>query len=136
MNEVFADAGFFIAILDDRDQYRETAETALEAFKGYRIVTTEMVLVEVFAALSRRGSLARAAVVEYLRTLKDAPNVTIIPQTPEQFDAAAQFFGERLDQRYSLTDCASFLAMEQREIRQALTFDTDFQAAGFVTPLV
>ncbi len=135
MNEVFIDAGFFIAILDDRDQYSGVALRGLEAFTGYRVVTTEMVLVEVFATLSRRGPQARMAVTDHLHRLRDDPNVTIIPQTSEQFDDAAQLFEQRLDQRFSLTDCASFLVMEQREIRQALTFDTDFRAAGFVTPL-
>ncbi len=135
MNEVFLDAGFFIAILDDRDQYTGVARGGLQAFTGYRVVTTEMVLVEVFAALSRRGPQARVAVLDHLHRLRNDPNVTIIPQTPEQFDATVQLFAQRLDQRFSLTDCASFLAMEQRQIRHALTFDTDFQAAGFVTPL-
>ena len=134
MTEVFADTGYFIAILAARDQHKARALSALDGFREAQIVTTEMVLVELFASLSR-GVQARAIVVEYLRKLRDDPNVTIIPQTPEQFDAATQFFAQRLDQRFSLTDCASFLAMEERGISQALTFDTDFQAAGFGTAL-
>ncbi len=133
MKEVFADSGFFVALLSRRDQYKERANRAVEAFKNNHLVTTEMVLVEVFAAISREGERSRAGAIQYLMGLRDDPEVTIIPQTPEQFEAATQLFAQRLDQRFSLTDCASFLAMEERGITQALTFDIDFRAAGFVT---
>ena len=135
MTEVFADTGYFIALLFPRDQHRDSAYRAIEEFRGYRVITTEMVLVELFAAASRRGAQFRAVIVDYVSRLRTDPNVTIIPQTSQQFDAAAQLFAQRLDQRFSLTDCASFLAMEERGISQALTFDTDFQAAGFGTAL-
>ena len=131
MNQVFADAGFFVALLSLRDQHKESANQAVEAFKNEHLVTTEMVLVEVFAAISREGERSRAGAIQYLKRLRNDPNVTIIPQTSQQFDAATQLFAQRLDQRYSLTDCASFLVMEERGISQALTFDTDFRAAGF-----
>ena len=133
MNEVFADSGFFIALLSLRDQHKERANRAVEAFKNNHLVTTEMVLVEVFAAISREGERSRAGAIQYLKGLRDDPDVTIIPQTPEQFEAATQLFAQRLDQRFSLTDCASFLVMQERGITRALTFDTDFRAAGFVT---
>ncbi len=135
MSEIFADTGYFIAILSNHDQYRERALQAADTFSGIRIVTTEMVLVELFAAASREGPQTRAEVSDFLQQIRNDPNVTIIPQTPEQFEAAAQLYSQRLDQRYSLTDCASFLAMQERGIRQALTFDIDFQTAGFITAL-
>ena len=135
MNEVFADSGYFIALLLPRDQHSERAVQAAETFRDAHIVTTEMVLVEVFAASSRRGNRIRSAALDLLQELRSHPNVTIIPQTPEQFDAAAQLYSQRLDQRYSLTDCASFLAMQERGITHALTFDIDFQTAGFMTAL-
>ncbi len=135
MNEVFADSGYFIALLLPRDQHGERAHRAAAALDGVRVVTTEMVLVELFAAASRQGYRPRREVSAFLQQLRDDPNVTIIPQTPEQFDAAAQLYSQRLDQRYSLTDCASFLAMQERGITHALTFDIDFQTAGFITAL-
>ena len=36
------------------------------------------------------------------------------------------------DQRWSLTDCSSFLLMEQRGISEALAYDRDFEQAGFI----
>ena len=37
----------------------------------------------------------------------------------------------RLDQRWSVTDCASFLIMEELGITDALAYDRDFAQAGF-----
>ncbi|MCY4575274.1 MAG: PIN domain-containing protein [Chloroflexi bacterium] len=133
MTEIFADSGYFIALLLPRDQHKNTAMRAAAEFEEYHVVTTEMVLVETFAASSRQGPQIREAAINLLQELRNHPKVTIIPQTPEQFAAAAQLFAQRLDQRFSLTDCASFLAMEERGITQALTFDIDFRAAGFTT---
>ena len=67
-----------------------------------------------------------------IQDLDAAPHVTIIPQTAEQFRTALAFYRGRLDQRWSLTDCASFLTMERLGIREALAHDRHFQQAGFV----
>jgi predicted nucleic acid-binding protein len=39
--------------------------------------------------------------------------------------------GKRPDKRYSLTDCISFVFMEQRAIREAPAFNRHFEQAGF-----
>ena len=132
MNEVFADTSYFVALLFPRDQYKNSALRASEIYREYHLVTTEMVLVELFAATSRQGQRIRRMVVDYLSALRNDPKVTIIPQTSVQFEAAARYFAQRPDQRYSLTDCASFLVMEERGIERALTFDMDFRSAGFI----
>jgi predicted nucleic acid-binding protein len=38
----------------------------------------------------------------------------------------------RPDKTWTLTDCASFLAMQQRCLTEALTSDHHFEQAGFV----
>lgn len=63
------------------------------------------------------------------------PNVEIVPQTDTQFTGAVHRYAARSDQTWCLTDCASFLVMEERDITEALAYDRDFEQAGFVALL-
>ena len=58
-----------------------------------------------------------------------------MPQTAAQFRAAVERYTERPDQAWSLTDCASFIVMEERGITEALAHDRDFEQAGFTSLL-
>ena len=48
---------------------------------------------------------------------------------------AFELYSFRQDQSWSLTDCASFLVMEERGITEALAHDRDFEQAGFTALL-
>ena len=75
--------------------------------------------------------MARALAVDAERSLRNNPNVEIVAQTGRQFRVAADRYASRLDQRWSITDCASFIVMEQRGLTDALAHDRDFVQAGF-----
>jgi uncharacterized protein len=47
------------------------------------------------------------------------------------YEAGWGYFVRHADKRYSLTDCISFIVMQERGLRQALTFDQHFSQAGF-----
>ncbi len=47
------------------------------------------------------------------------------------FNAGWAYFCRHADKRYSLTDCISFVVMQERGLREALTFDQHFTQAGF-----
>lgn len=104
-------------------------------FADDTIVTTDMVLVEVFNYVSRRGGTARRAARRLVLRLQQDSQTEVIPQTTEQFRAVAQRYADRPDQRWSLTDCASFLVMEERGITEAFAYDRGFEQAGFVARL-
>ena len=63
--------------------------------------------------------------------LRDDPDAVIVRPSQELFDQGVGLFGRRLDQSWSLTDCISFVVMEQQRIRDALTGDRHFEQAGF-----
>ena len=99
------------------------------------IVTTQMVLTEAFNAMAGTGEGGRHHVTQLLEDIENDPDVEVVPQTDAQFRAAVERYAARSDQSWSLTDCASFLAMEQRGITEALAYDRDFEQAGFVALL-
>ena len=135
MRTLFADSGYWIALLYESDQLHQRAGAVAVGLSDVKLVTTHMVLVEVFNHASRMRPADRRLAIDFIRLLEADEQVEIIPQTAEQFRAAAQRYAERPDQRWSLTDCASFLVMEERGISEALAYDRDFEQAGFVALL-
>lgn len=135
MGTLFADSGHWIALLNPRDQMHERATAVAAALESSPIITTQMALTEVLNHLSREGERLRHLAVQMVRDLERNPNVEIVPQTDAQFRGAVERYASRGDQRWSLTDCASFLVMEERGITEALAYDRDFEQAGFAALL-
>lgn len=135
MRTIFADAGYWIAISNPRDQWHDRAMAVNEQLGDFRIVTTQMVLVEFLNYMGSRGPRRREAALLTLRRLNDNDGVEVVGQSIAQFDSAVEFYTSRMDKSWSLTDCASFSLMEERNIRQALAHDQDFVQAGFVALL-
>lgn len=51
--------------------------------------------------------------------------------TADLMDRGIALYADRADKHWSLTDCISFIVMEDRGIRDALTGDHHFRQAGF-----
>lgn len=132
MSPVFADAGYFLAVSNPDDSLHEQATQAANRVGGRKIVTTEMALVEFLNGMSKLGRHKREMALNALKGLQDDPNIEIVHQTHDQFREAVKRYSERPDQRWGLTDCASFLEMEKRGITEALAHDRDFVQARFV----
>lgn len=131
MAEVFADAGYWIALLNPNDELHAKARTISAQIRGRRIVTSEMVFAEFLNSVARSGEHMRSRAVDSLLRLYDNPNVDVIFQTSARLKAAFDRYASRPNQRWSLTDCASFLIMEERGITEALAYNRDFVQAGF-----
>ncbi len=128
---VFADACYWIAILNERDALHETALRLHLKFRRRRKITTEMVLVEVLNFFGEFGTRHRQFVVELVQELTVDNTVDVIEQTTKQFWAAVAFYAARSDQEWGLVDCASFQLMQTHNIHEALTNDHHFEQAGF-----
>ncbi len=135
MRTLFADSGYWIAFLHTGDQLHERARTLATDLGSAKIVTAQMALIEVLDHLAGRGEQLRSLAVQMVRNLEARAEVEIVPQTDAQFGAAVQRYADRPDQTWSLTDCASFLVMEERNITEALAYDRDFEQAGFTALL-
>ena len=132
---VFADTGYWIAVLLPGDRLHDRATAMADAYDEATVATTQMVLTEVLNHVSRMGLRTKLAATRLLDDLGSNPDVEIVPQTDTQFRTAVERYASRSDQRWSLTDCASFLLMEERGITEALAFDRDFEQAGFIALL-
>ena len=135
MGVVFADAGYWIALWNPRDALHRQAMAFADALESSDIVTTQLVLVEALNSMAGQREFRRAFAAQMVQELEANPDVEIVPQTDAQFRAAVERYAARSDQRWSLTDCASFLVMEERSITAALAYDRDFEQAGFVALL-
>ena len=57
--------------------------------------------------------------------------MTIVLLSEALCAVALQLFQARADKEWGLTDCVSFVVMQERAITDALTADAHFQQAGF-----
>src|SRR5712691_12004953 len=134
MRQVFADTGYWIALVNPRDQIHAKAVSVTQQLSPVRILTSEMVLAEVLNSFSD-GGLLRQAVGSMVQRLRNNRDVIIVPQTSEQFEGALRRYKQAADKSWSLTDCASFEVMEAEQIQAALTHDQHFAQAGYETLL-
>lgn len=133
---VFLDTGFAIALLSPRDQYHAAALRLAAQIRqqGTKVITSDAVLLEIGAALAKLAY--RPAAIKLIDGLRADPNVEIMPIDSRLFETAYRLFHERPDKEWSLTDCASFVIMQERRISQALAADEHFKQAGLIPLLL
>lgn len=129
---VFLDTVHILALINPRDDWHQRAASASEKAPE-RLVTTEAVLTEVADALCQRST--RSWAVQAIDDLRRDPNVRCVPVEAELFERAFEMYRQRSDKHWSLTDCISFVVMEDLKLHDALTADVHFEQAGFIALL-
>lgn len=129
MPTYFADAWFFIALLDRRDSHHRIAHRISRELSTRLVVTHDAVLTEVLAYFSEEGAYARAIAVEGVRNA--IRSFDVFPVDRELFLSGLDRYAARPDKEYSHADCMSMLVMEQLGITHVLTNDHHFSQAGF-----
>jgi len=132
MNVVPADAFYFVARLNRRDQHHERVLKFSRDFRA-RILTSDWVLMEVADALAESES--RARVRDFILHLRQSAACEIVSASRELLDRALELYHQHADKKWTLTDCASFVIMRDRNVADALTGDKHFEQAGFVALL-
>ena len=135
MKTVFADTGYWIALLDPQDTLHPKAINVSITLTQAQIFTSQMVLTEILNHFSKRGNFLRYATANLIESLQENPAITIIPQTDSIFQQALTLYKQRPDQAWSHTDCSSFCIMQQQNILEALAYDKHFEQAGFIALL-
>ena len=132
MRVIFADTGYWVALLNPHDDLHSKAISLSKSLQPIHIVTSEMVLAEVLNDFSNRGNYFRQAAINLMKSLYQSPNITVIAQTSQQFQTALNLYEQRPDKAWSQTDCVSFKIMEEHRILEALAYDKHFAQAGFI----
>lgn len=134
MRTVFADANYWIGLFNPKDQLHDAAMAASRTLTRTRLVTSEMVLVEVLNGLAEYPAL-RGQVVLAVDAIMADPNTEVVPQSALLFRDALAHFRQHHDKQWGLTDCSSFVIMRQRGLHEALTHDHHFEQAGYTALL-
>jgi uncharacterized protein len=128
MNGVFADAFYYIALINPADQYH-AAVVRMTRTLGRPVFTTTWVFLEVADALCRSG--LRGQTHQSLIKIAADRETRIIPADEQWYAKGMALYGARPDKEWSLTDCISFAVMTDLGLTEALTGDHHFEQAGF-----
>lgn len=134
MRRIFVDSSFLIALFDDRDQWHSAAAERYASLRGVQLVTTDGVITEFLAHISRRRNEMRLVAVRQVQRWRrsEDQSVVVVRQSDDHFERGLALFGARADKSYSLVDCIAMIVMDDMGVREVLTFDIDFRQAGYV----
>ncbi len=132
MSTVFADTFYYLALLSADDAAHSRAVKLSDSLRS-RIVTTDWVLMEIGDALCQPQM--RSLFPPLLDHLRADPDVEIVEANRDLLDRGVDLYSKRADKSWSLTDCISFVVMQDQNLTDALTGDHHFEQAGFVALL-
>lgn len=125
---IFVDTSFFFALLSENDPDHKRVREVFDAIETPQLVklllTSNHVVFETIRLTRRKvGHSEAVSMGELLYSEKMAQ---IHWATKDEEKAAFDYLVKHHDQNYSMVDCLSFVVMERKGIREALTVDSDF----------
>lgn len=130
----FADTSWWVAWALPRDARHDEALGLLAGLgRAEHVLTTNLIVGETWTFLRRRdGHTSAVAFVDRVGLLEAGGKLTTHRVSEDQERAAWAWLRRRNERTYSFVDATSFQVMRDRRLREALAFDHDFTAAGFV----
>lgn len=128
MKRRFVDAFYYIALINPRDEWHDRVLAFHRTLEG-DLLTTDAVLTEVANTFS--GSPWRGTAGAVIHAVRRSSDVIVLPVSGSLMDRGIDLYRARSDKAWSLTDCMSFVVMEDARMDEALTGDRHFVQAGF-----
>jgi len=128
---IFVDTGYLIALINQSDRHHLAAAGWARKLMNspQPCITTSAILVE-FA-----DGICKARVWQRFRSvfdfLRNDPRTKVVDVDRNLFDRAVELRNARVDKDWGLTDCLSFVVMQDSESTDALSCDSHFVQAGF-----
>lgn len=129
MSMVFADSYYFFGLLNPRDSAHQVCVNYSDEHEP-TLLTTQWVFTEFADGMGRTAN--RDIVAKFIHAYELEGTNQLIPATDQLFRRGISLFDQRPDKHWSLTDCISFVVMQDYGITEALTADQHFEQAGFV----
>lgn len=128
MKTTFLDTSYLLALVIADDSLHERAQAWQRHISG-RLLTTEYVLVELVDAMTDQR--LRPVASQMVAMLRASPVVRVDAASTVLLEKGLALFATHADKLWSLTDCISFVVMQQHGVAEALTYDRHFEQAGF-----
>jgi uncharacterized protein len=130
----FADTSWWVAWSLPGDRRHDDALAVLRHLsRTERILTTNGIVGETWTFLRRKdGHRTAVGFLDRVDSLTDQSRLVVHRVSAEQEADAVRWLRRRDEREYSFVDATSFRVMHDRRLTEALAFDDDFVAAGFV----
>jgi len=129
---IYMDTSAMIALASRTDKNHKKAREFFEKSirSGIKFVVGRPVLVEFLNGVSKRVNKKTA--IQLYKSYAKSMVVIIEKEREEDWEKAWEIFEKYEDQNgMDVVDCLSFAIMERLKIREAFTFDKDFEVYGF-----
>ena len=127
---IYVDTSFWVAARFRRDAHHAEALKLLEAAQAERLITSNHVRGETWTFLRRKDGHRTA--VAFLDMLGKTARIDVATVERGLEEQALRWLRRHDEREYSFVDATSFALMRSLRIKEALAFDGDFAAAGFV----
>ena len=125
----FVDTSFWVGLLVPADRRHSDAVQLWRDGRG-PLRTSNLVAGETWTWLRRRAGHSHA--LGFVTMLRSSPRVSVVPVDSTVDERAWAWLARHDERQYSYVDATSFEIMRRERITEALAFDGDFSAAGFI----
>jgi len=130
-DHLFIDTGFWIALLDQRDQKHPLAKRHLKTLlRNYRICLSDFIIFETMTYLNCSIKRHDLALSFYKKTR--APGISVFIVNESVKSKSLEWFTKYSDKDLSITDCTSFVFMKSHRIKLYAGFDNHFKEMGLL----
>jgi predicted nucleic acid-binding protein len=133
MEKVFIDTGFWISMIDSKDENHEMAKKIIPKFSNYILITSDFIIFETITYLN--CSLKRHDLAIHFLDKMNSKYFNIVKVDELIKKESLELLKSHTDKDFSFTDCTSFVIMNQLKIQFYLGYDSHFSQKSFL-PLV
>lgn len=123
------DTVFIQAVYNSRDQWHQRAIAFLPRVEtAAQVWVTETILTESGNGLS---AINRLGITQFIQQCYVTKNIHVVSVDTPLFTRGLNLYQSRQDKTWGLTDCISFVVMQDQGLIDAVTADEHFVQAGY-----